>query len=173
VPESPCSRFMLRTRPDGTPDRQGSIRAEALPLYGVSTKVRPIRLFWIQATLHSRTDASFAMTRRKRWGTNAGFSTSMAARCWSGQSGRCGAVTGEPVDSRNLQYLGSRYHFTGAMGRAFLFMRRCPAYRQASVPRVQRVAFPVQTERRRDARQKRTCAKGKTPCSRSSIAGRV
>src|SRR5216684_9064344 len=69
----------LHTRPHGTLDRQGTIGADALPVSSVSTKVRPIRFFWIQATLHSRTDESFAMTRRKRWGTNAGFSTSMAA----------------------------------------------------------------------------------------------
>src|SRR5450756_2419267 len=47
--------------------------------YVVSANIRPIRFFWIQAIWHSRTEESFAMTRRKRDGTKAGFSTSMAA----------------------------------------------------------------------------------------------
>src|SRR5216684_3280024 len=42
-----------------------------------------------------------------------------------------------------------------------LFMRRCPAYRQASVPRLDRVAFPVQTGVGATPAKKRTCAKGK------------
>jgi len=42
-------------------------------------KVTPIRFCWIQAILHSWTTELFAITRRKRAGTKAGFSTSMAA----------------------------------------------------------------------------------------------
>src|SRR5450631_344928 len=107
VLESPCACFMFGPRPHGTLNRQGPPRARARRAdgweryrvkraacrrrecqrndgpHGASTKVRPIRFFWIQATLHSRTEESLAeslaMTRRKRWGTNAGFSTSMAA----------------------------------------------------------------------------------------------
>ena len=58
-------------------------------------------------------------------------------------------------------------------GHAFLFSRRCPAYPQASVLRIRRVASPARPVRRRDARLKRTCARGKTPCSRYSIDARV
>ena len=50
-----------------------------LRLCAGSTKLRPIRFFWIQAIRHSRTEELLAMTRRKRAGTKAGFSTSMAA----------------------------------------------------------------------------------------------
>jgi hypothetical protein len=60
-------------------------------------KVKPIRFFWIQATLHSRTlEESFAITSRKLGGTKAGSSTSMAAP--SGEMFRTVQRITEPPD---------------------------------------------------------------------------
>lgn len=73
------SRRISRT--DGEPridTAQGYSLAFGSRAHG-STKLKPIRFFWIQAIRHSRTEESRLSTRRKRDGTNAGFSTSMAA----------------------------------------------------------------------------------------------
>ena len=69
----------------------------ALTVSAIFTKVRPIRFFWIQATRHScTTEESFAITRRKRCGTKAGFSTSIAAP--SGEIFRTTQGMTEPPD---------------------------------------------------------------------------
>jgi len=118
----------------------GSSGVDPGPVYSVSTKVRPIRLFWIQATRHSRTDQSFAMIRRKRWGTNAGFLTSMAARCWSGQGGRePSAHAGRPRANPSTPAICS------SLVRDTISLERwgAPFYLCAGAPRIDRLPFPA------------------------------
>src|ERR1700756_3641652 len=64
-----------RQKPINKAQEFGDQRSER----GAAIKLRPIRFFWIQATLQSWTVAPLAITRRKRAGTKAGLSTSMAA----------------------------------------------------------------------------------------------
>jgi hypothetical protein len=61
-----------------------------------ASKVTPIRFCWIHTILHSRTEESLAITRRKCAGTKAGFSTSMAAP--SGEMFRTMHLITEPPD---------------------------------------------------------------------------
>ena len=63
---------------------------------GAETNATPIRFRCIHMTLQSRTEESFAITRRKCAGTKEGFSTSIAAP--SGEIFRTMQLMTEPAD---------------------------------------------------------------------------
>lgn len=71
-------------------------RSGAVLFRGAVANVTPIRFCWIHTILHSWTEESRAITRRKFSGTNAGFATSMAAP--SGEMFRTMQLITDPAD---------------------------------------------------------------------------